>query len=105
MTPYRPIPSHLLPRKRKPLPWWRRLVLGWKARRWHKAMVERAERRHTERLMNEASMSMGFSTIVDAFLMPKGQPDGHYAAPPQERCSCGAPKRLPLPEPSARIMK
>jgi hypothetical protein len=38
--PYRTLPPQ--PKKRPPLSWWRRLVLGRKARIWHRAMVERA---------------------------------------------------------------
>jgi hypothetical protein len=40
MTTYRSPPVHCLPKTRKRLSWWRRIVLGRKARIWYDAMTE-----------------------------------------------------------------
>jgi hypothetical protein len=49
MTTYRSPPSHCMPRKRKSLSLWRRIVLGYRARLWCDAMIDQSFAKKTER--------------------------------------------------------
>jgi hypothetical protein len=48
---YRSPPIRCLPKKRKPLSWWRRIVLGRKARLWYSAMIDQSPQKRLSREM------------------------------------------------------